>query len=250
MTETLRLFDGGVAGNDIVAGVDGIHSIPDSKIPKYIAGYHPATGIRAGDAANTTNARFRTEVGIAGDHYGQIYMKYNTAHGSSGNYLIFLSWANSSNTIIASLRVGFNREFNIRVGASTVVRTGSANEIPLNAWFRLDYHVKPSTTDIFYELYDDPDAVFGTGLQPIIQGSIDVDSSSATRLILGPNSSNSMIKDFSYDTLRFTSVNYFDPYVPPAGPSYKVWNGSAEVAATAKIWNGSAEVNIGSTAIQ
>lgn len=35
----------------------------------------------------------------------------------------------------------------------------------------------------------------------------------------------------------------------PSGPSFKVWNGSAEVPATVKLWNGSAEVPVSLSAI-
>ena len=48
-------------------------------------------------------------------------------------------------------------------------------------------------------------------------------------------------------SLSGTSVDADDPpgfsySLTPAGPTFKVWNGSAEVAATLKVWNGSAEV--------
>lgn len=48
----------------------------------------------------------------------------------------------------------------------------------------------------------------------------------------------------------FVDLVYFaDSTVAPSGPTFKVWNGTAEVAATVKLWDGSSEVAVSLSSI-
>jgi hypothetical protein len=243
MTSTTITFDGGTIGADIAAGSNGIQSVPDTPAPKFVTGFHGAAQVRSGGSSNTTNCRFRVDTGISGDQYISAYLKYNTAHTSSGNFCIFLSAANSSNTTSFDFRVGSNKEFNIRVGASTVVRSGSTNDIPVNSEFRLDFQITGTTCN--WRIFYNPEALNTT--TPDLSGTFTFTSATISRLVLGATSSSTLTKDWSYDTIRANNTGWHDAFNPAApGPTLKVWNGSAEVVATYKVWNGSAEVAIGS----
>lgn len=209
MTDVTTTFDGGTPGASLVAGANGIQSVPDTLVPKFIAGLHGTAAVRAGDATNTADSRFRVDLGVSGNHFGSIYMRCNTAHASAGNFVTFFNWVNSSNSIMASLRAGSARELNIRVGASTVVRAGSAGEIPDNAWFRFDWQVTGTT--INWRLFYDPNASqFST---PSLSGNFTFTSATISRLVLGVQASQTINKDWSYDTIRASNTGYwYSPY--------------------------------------
>jgi len=245
MTSVTTTFDGGTVGANISAGSNGIQAVVDALVPVFATGFHGAAQVHAGGSSNTADSRFRVDTGVSGDQYGSIYLKYNTPHSSAGNFLIFLSWVNSSNTIIASLRAGSARELNIRVGASTVVRTGSSGDIPNNAEFRFDWRVNGTTIE--WKMFYSPEAAAGS--TPDLSGTITGISGTVSRLTLGPTSSTALTKDWNYDTIRSRdTTGWWDPFNPATGPAFTVWNGSTEVAITSmKYWNGSAEVAILST---
>lgn len=239
-TQTLT-FDGGVDGADLSAGSNGIESLPDALVPKFTSAGKHNIGVRTGGSANTTDSRFRVLLGPSGDHYGSIYMKLNTVNAS--NFVIFMSWANSANSIMASLRCGSDRALNIRVGASTIVRTGSAGEIPLASWFRFDWQVTGTT--INWRLHYNPEAAVGD--TPDLSGNFTFTSATINKLILGANASQTIAKDWSYDTVRAQndSASWWDAYSPPdPGDDQEVyvWNGSAETQAEVTVWNGTSEV--------
>ena len=209
MTDVTTTFDGGTVGASLVAGANGIQSVPDTLIPKYIAGLHGAAAVRAGDATNTADSRFRVDLGVSGNHYGSIYMRLNTSHSSSGNFVTFFNWVNSANSIMASLRAGSARELNIRVGASTIVRAGTAGDIPNNAWFRFDWQVTGTT--INWRLFYDPNAEAFT--TPNLSGTFTFTSATISRLVLGVQASQAINKDWSYDTVRASNTGYwYGPY--------------------------------------
>lgn len=240
MTDTLITFDNGTLWQPIVAGENGIHSVTDAYTPYFGNGIHN-NGVFAGDAANTVDARFRVELGLSGDHYGSIYMGYVGDHASAGDFVSFFSWVNSSNSIMASLRVGGNRELQIRVGASTIVRAGSPNEIPVGFWFRFDWQV--SGTTINWRMHTNPYAAVGD--TPALSGSFTFASATIARLVLGPQSSDAITKYWVYDTVRATDTGtWYGSYSPPAvAPTVKVWNGTAEVDGVVTIWDGTTEVS-------
>jgi hypothetical protein len=245
MTTTTITFDGGSVGSNIAAGSNGIDSVPDALLPKFSTGFHGAAQVTSGTSSNTADSRFRVDLGLSGDHFGSIYLKMNTNHTSSGNFVTFLSWANSGNTILASLRCGSSREFNIRSGTSTVVRAGSSNEIPAaGSEWRCDWQYTGTTVN--WRIFYNPEALVGD--TPDLSGSFSAAAGTVAKLVLGVQSSQTIVKHWSHDTVRARNTgSWWDPFnPPPVGPTYKVWNGSAEVAATAKVWNGSAEVAIGS----
>lgn len=247
MTTQTLTFDSGTIGADVAAGSNGIQSVVDTPAPKFQAGFHGAAQIVAGGSSNTTDCRCRCDLGVSGDQFNSIYLKYNTAHTSSGNFLIFLSLCNSSNSIQISFRVGSAGEFNIRTGTSTVVRTGSSGEIPTNSEFRLDWQITGTTCN--WWLYKtNPEALKATTAD--LSGTFTFPSSTISRAILGPNSSTALTKHFSYDTLRTDTAARLEAFNPAAaGPTLKIWNGSAEVTpSSVKVWNGSSEVAYGSIA--
>jgi hypothetical protein len=247
MTDVTVTFDGGTPGVDVAAGSNGIQSVVDTPAPKFQSGFHGAAQVVAGGSSNTTDCRCRVDTGNSGDQYLSIYLKENTAHTSSGNFCIFVSLCNSSNSIQISFRVGSAGEFNIRTGTSTIVRTGSSGEIPVNSEFRLDLQLTGTTCN--WWLYKtDPEADPASSAD--LSGTFTFPSSTISRWIIGPNSSTALTKHWSYDTLRSSTSGRLPAYNPaPAGPTYKVWNGSAEVACTIKVWNGSSEVAVASVAV-
>jgi hypothetical protein len=247
MTSVTTTFDGGTVGNNIAAGSNGIQSTVDTLLPKFATGFHGAAQVHAGTSTNTADSRFRVDLGVSGNHFGSIYLKYITPHTSSGNFCSFLSWVDSSNNIMATLRAGSARELNIRVGTSTVVRTGASGDIPNNSEFRFDWQVTGTT--INWRLFYNPEALVGS--TPDLSGTFTFTSATISRLVLGPQSSTALTKDWNYDTVRARDTGtWWDPFnPPPVGPTVTLWNGSAEVAVTYKVWNGSAEVAIGSIAV-
>lgn len=247
MTSVTTTFDGGTVGSNIAAGSNGIQAVSDALVPVFATGYHGAAQVHAGGPSNTADSRFRVDLGVSGDHFGSIYLKYNTPHSSSGNFCKYLSWTTSSNTILATLRVGSAREFSIQNGAGTSLRAGSASEIPNNAEYRLDWQFTGTTVN--WKQFNNPEALVGA--TPDLSGSFTASAGTVSRLLLGPNSTTALTKDFNYDTIRARDTGtWWDPYNPaPVGPTIKVWNGAAEVACTYKVWNGSAEVAIGSWAV-
>jgi hypothetical protein len=250
MTSVTTTFDGGTVGSNIVSGSNGIQStLGDTPVPVFATGFHGTAQVHAGGSSNTADSRFRVDLGVSGDHFGSIYLKYNTPHSSSGNYCKFLSWVTSSNTVLATLRVGSAREFSIQNGAGTSLRAGSASEVPNNSEFRFDWQFTGTTVN--WRLFYSPEALVGD--TPDLSGSFTASAGTVSRLLLGPNSSTALTKDFNYDTIRARDTGTwwdpFNPTIPPAGPTIKVWNGTAEVACTYKVWNGTAEVAIGSWAV-
>lgn len=244
MTDTLVNFDGGTIGANLSAGSNGIQAVPDALAPTFVTGFHGAAAVRAGGAANTADCRFRVDLGVSGNHYGSIYMKYNTPHSSSGNFVNFWSLATSSNVLMMTLRAGSNRELNMRIGASTTVRTGASGDIPNNSLFRFDWRVNGTTFE--WKLFYDPEA--DDASTPNLSGSQTLDSGTPSRLVLGCQSSTALTKDWSYDTLRATNTgSWFEPFnPPPPDPGdetpFTVWNGSIEVpVASMGVWNGTTE---------
>jgi hypothetical protein len=243
MTDVLVDFNGGSVGSDIAAGSNGIQSVVDTPAPKFVTGFHGAAQVHAGGSSNTADCRFRVDTGNSGDQYLSVYLKYNTAHSSAGNFCIFASLCNSSNSIQISFRVGSNKEFNIRTGTSTVVRAGSSNEVPVNAEFRLDLQLTGTTCN--WRIFYDPEADNAT--TPDLSGSFTFPSSTISRWIFGPNSSTALTKDFNYDTVRSSTSGWLNAFNPPSVgfSNVKIWNGSTEVTPSSiKVWNGSAEVSI------
>jgi hypothetical protein len=249
MTSVTTTFDTGTIGADCTAGSDGIQSVPDTLKPKFATGFHGAARVEAGNSSNTSDVRARVDLGVSGNHMGSIYLKYETPHSSSGNFHVFMSWATSSNQLPASLRVGSGRELNIRLADNSIVRTGSAGDIPNAAWFRLDWKCA-SATSIEWKIFYDPEA--SSGSTPDLSGTITTASFTVSRLVLGPNSATSMTKHWSFDTVRAQNddTTWWDAFNPPSGsPTVTVWNGTTELATTYKVWDGAAEVAIGSWAV-
>lgn len=243
MTSTLLTFDGGVPGASVVAGANDIDAILDGA-PVFAAGLHGAAAVRAGASSNTADSRFRVALGLSGDHSGSTYLRCNTAHGSGSASVNFFHITSSTNSFLVQFRAGPNNALNIRVG-TTNVRTGSSNEIPIGSWFRLDWQLVGTAMNwrVYYNRTSD-----GT---PSLSGSVTVDTFTATKLILGAQSTSAIFKDWSFDTVRIDSSGAWlgaFPEPPPAS-GFTVLNGSTELAATATIWNGTAEVAIGSWAI-
>lgn len=241
MTTTLENFDAGTVGNTVVAGSNGIQNVMEGT-QTYITGYQGTAAVRAGAAANTTDTRFRVALGMTGDHSGSIYVKNNTAHGSGSASVNFFHVVDNSNSFIVQFRAGPSNALTIRVG-STNVYTGAINTIPVGSWCRLDWQLSGTTFDWRW-FSTDPQGASGT---QDLSGSVTGGSFSATRLILGAQSTSSIPKDWSFDTFRADSAGgWLGPYVPPAPPSsgVSVWDGSAEVSATFSLWNGSAEVSL------
>lgn len=238
MVATLTTFDAGTPGDTVVAGVNGIDAVMDGS-QSYITGYHGAAAVRAGSAANTADNRFRVALGITGNHSGSAYMKNNTAHGSGSASVNFFHVVDNSNSFIVQFRCGPSNALAIRVGASNVY-SGAINTIPVGTWCRLDYQLS-GTTFNWRWFSTDPDSS-GT---PDLSGSITAGAFTATKVILGAQSTTSLPKDWSFDTIRADdSGAWLGPYVPPAPPSsgVTVWNGSAEVAVDMSLWDGSSEV--------
>lgn len=232
MTEVITTFDAGTPGSDLVAGANGIQSTPDALMPKFINGIH-GVGVRSGSPTNTDEVRFRVDLGVSGNHFGSAYFKCNTLNAST--FVTFMSWVNTGNSIMASLRVGSDRAFNIRVGASTIVRAGSANEIPVGSWFRVDWQVTGTT--INWRLFYNPEAPATD--TPSLSGNFTFTTATISRLVLGANASTAITKDWSYDTVRARDTgSWYGPY----GPYVTVWNGTAEVTAAVSQWNGSSEI--------
>jgi hypothetical protein len=245
MTTSLKTFDSGTVGATVTTGTNGIDSILDGT-QTYITGYHGTAAVRAGAAANTADTRFRTDLGMTGNHSGSCYMRNNTAHGSGSASVNFFHIADASNGFLAQFRCGPSNALAIRVGASNVY-SGAINTIPLT-WCRLDWQL--SGTTLQWRWYStNPDGANGT---QDLSGSVTASALTAAKIIIGAQSTTSVPKDWSFDTVRAdSSAVWLGPYVPPVtGPTYTIWNGSSEVAVgSVKIWNGSSEVAIGSTTI-
>lgn len=245
MTSTLLTFDAGTPGNTVVAGVNGINGITTGT-QKYITGFHGAAAVQAGSPTNTVDSRFKVLLGLTGNHYGSIYLRNNTAHGSGSSSVNFFQLTSTTNEIIAQLRVRPSNAFSIRVAGAVEVRTGTAGDIPVGAWFRLDWQQTGTTFN--WRIFYTPE-----GTTPDLSGSVTTTAANpAESLILGADSSAAIIKDWSFDTVRVNDGSvWFGPYsTPPTGPTVKLWTGSAEVAVSSvSIWTGSAEVPISSLAI-
>lgn len=239
MVATLETFDAGTVGGAVTAGSNGIDSVMDGS-QTYITGYHGAAAVRAGAAANTADTRFRTVLGMSGDHSGSAYMRNNTAHGSGSASVNFFHIVDTSNAFVVQFRAGPSNAFNIRVGASNVY-SGAINTIPVASWCRLDYQLS-GTTFNWRWFSTNPDGASGT---QDLSGTLTAGAFTAAKIIAGAQSTSSIPKDWSFDTFRADSAGgWLGPYTPPPPPSsgVTVWNGSAEVDAEFTLWNGSSEV--------
>lgn len=249
MVSTLVTFDGGTPGNAVVAGQNGIDSIAAGS-QLYIPGFHGAAGVRAGSAANTVDTRFRVALGLTGGHYGSIYLKNDTAHGSGTASVNFLQIISTSSEIMVWLRARPGNALSIRTTGGVELRTGTAGEIPVGSWFRLDWSFHTTTFD--WRIFYTPE-----GTVPDLSGTVTTTATAnpAEKLVLGADSSNAIIKDWSFDTVRLNDgATWYGPYStvtpPPTGPTMKLWTGSAEVAiSSVSLWTGSAEVPISSLEI-
>lgn len=249
MVSTLVTFDGGTPGNTVVAGQNGIDSIAAGS-QSYIAGFHGAAAVRAGSPSNTVDTRFRVALGLSGGHYGSIYLKNDTAHGSGSSSVNFFQIVSSSNEVMVWLRARPGNAFSIRTTGGVELRTGTAGELPVGAWFRLDWSFHVTTFD--WRIFYTPE-----GTTPDLSGTVNTTATNqpADKLVLGADSSAAIPKDWSFDTVRFNDgASWYGPYStgtpPPTGPTAKLWTGSAEVAVSSvTLWTGSAEVPISSLAI-
>lgn len=245
MTTSLLTFDSGTVGGAVSAGSNGIDAILDGS-QSYITGYHGAAAVRAGAAANTADTRFRTALGMSGNHSGSAYMKNNTAHGSGSASVNFFHVVDNTNSFLVQFRCGPSNALAIRVGASNVY-SGAINTIPVGSWCRLDYQLS-GTTFNWRWFSTNPDS---SG-SPDLSGTLTAGSFTATKIIAGAQSTSSIPKDWSFDTFRADSAGgWLGPYVPPtSGPTVKIWNGTSEVTAgSVSVWNGTSEVAIGSISI-
>lgn len=243
MTDLLLTFDAGVPPNAVVAGANGVETIVEGT-QMYEAGYHD-TGIRAGGAANTTNTRYKIDLGLTGNHFGSIYLRNKTAHGSGTASVNFFYLVDTTNTNMARFRVGPSNALSIIAPEPTVVRTGAAGDIPVNSDFRFDWNV--AGTVLTWKVFYNPEAAAAS--TPDRTGTVTV-AGTADKIILGAQSSSAVIKDWSADTLRVTNTgSWFEPYsdAPPADSGLTLWNGTAEVPVTATLWNGTAEVPVTAT---
>lgn len=248
MVSTLQTFDAGTPGNTVVAGSNGINAITTGT-QKYITGFHGAAAVQAGGSTNTVDSKFKVLLGLTGNHYGSIYLRNNTAHGSGTASCNFFQLTSTTNEVVVQLRVRPGNAFSIRVAGAVEVRTGTAGEIPVGAWFRLDWQQVGTTFN--WRIFYSPE-----GTTPDLTGSVTTTATNpAESLILGADSSTAIIKDWSFDTVRANDgAAWFGPYStpppPPTGPTVKLWTGSAEVAiSSVSIWTGTAEVAVDSLAI-
>jgi hypothetical protein len=241
MAETTETFDAGFPGDTVASGVNGINAIIEGT-QVYETGYHGAARVRAGGSANTTNTRFRVNLGLSGDHYGSVYCNNKTAHGSGSSAVNFLYIVDNSNAHIARFRAKPSNVLSIVNAAGTEVYAGAAGDIPVNSNFRLDWHLVGTTLD--FRVFYDPEALSSS--TPDRSGTATVTAATAAAVHLGGQSSASIVKDWSFDTLRAKNTgSWYDPYEPPTVDSgVTVWNGTSEVDATVTIWNGTSEVAI------
>jgi hypothetical protein len=199
------------------------------------------SSIRTGSSSNVDNIRFRVDLGdISGDHYGSIYLRNNTAHGSGSSYCSFFHLVTSTGVWIAEMRCGPSNGFSIR-SSNVEVRSAGVNEIPVNAWFRLDWRNTAST--FYWRLFSDPN-----GTTPTLSGSYSTSAitTPAQTLMLGAYSNNSaLVKDWSFDLVRAsdTEADWYGPYsesTPTAGVT--VWDGAQELEVVSiGVWDGTTE---------
>lgn len=206
MVSTLLTFDAGTPGNTVVAGANGIASITTGT-QKYIAGFHGAAAVQAGLSTNTVDSKFKVSLGLNGNHYGSIYLRNNTAHGSGTASVNFFQLTSTTNEVIAQLRVRPSNALSIRVAGAVEVRTGTAGEIPVGAWFRLDWQQAGTTFN--WRIFLTPE-----GTTPDLSGSVTTTATNPSdSLILGADSSSAIIKDWSFDTVRANDgAAWFGPY--------------------------------------
>jgi len=241
MTDTLETFDAGFPGDTVAAGTNGINAIIEGT-QVYETGYHGAARVRAGGSANTANTRVRVNLGLSGNHYGSIYCINKTAHGSGSSAVNFLYIVDNSNGHLVRFRVKPSNALSLVNAAGTELSAGAAGDIPVNSNFRLDWHLNGTTLD--WRVFYDPESP--AAATPDRSGSVTVTSATAAAVHLGGQSSASIIKDWSFDTLRVTNTGtWFEPYEPPVVDSgVTVWNGVSEEDATVTVWNGTDEVAI------
>jgi len=208
MVARLYTFDTGVVDQPIVAGQDGIDEIVDALAPTYADTGYGGVCVRAGSPANTADSRFRMLLGLTGNHSGSIVMRNNTAHGSATSSVNFFHITAADNTQIIQFRATPNNALSIRVNA-VEHRVGSPNEIPVGAWFRVDWTLIGSTFS--WLLFYDRD-----GTSADLSGTVDTSAVTqpAAKLMLGAQStSTTIIKDWSFDTIRIK--NYGSGFTTP-----------------------------------
>lgn len=214
MAVTLSTFDLGLPGDNVIADTNGVGQIIEGT-PVYIPGYHGGAAVRTGGSSTVTNTRFRVALGISGNHYGSLYLKNNTAHGSTTSAVNFFYLLASDNSYLAYFRVKAGNALSIRLNSGTEVRAGAANDIPINSWFRLDW--QQSGTTFNWRIFYDPSATAVS--TPDLSGTVDTSAIAlpATSLILGAQSNDAtIVKDWSFDTVRAKDTgSWYDPYVIP-----------------------------------
>jgi hypothetical protein len=238
MTDTLLTFDDGVPTATVSALDDDIDAIQNGT-QVYDVGIHGAACVRAGGAANTTDTSFRVALGMSGDHYGSIYMKNTTGHGSGSASVNFWQIVSSLNEFIAQMRVRPSNALSIRVN-NIEVYLSSVNAIPINAVFRMDWRL--SGTSLDWKVFYDPEA---DGSTPDLSGNVTARALTATGLILGAVSTSSVVKDWSFDTVRATNTgSWFGAFNPPPATGVMVWDGTDEIPGTLTLWDGTNEIPI------
>lgn len=240
MTDTLIEFDGGTPGNAVVAGANGIDTIQGGA-PEFATGFHGAACVRCGSAANTTNTHFRVDLGgIAGDHFGSIYLINTTAHGSGSASVNFFQMVTALNEFIVQMRVKPSSQLSVRV-SNIEVWLGSLNDIPVNAWFRMDW--QQSGTTFTFKIFLDPEA--DSASTPDITDSVTTSAVVADGLIIGAVSTSSIPKDWSFDTIRATDTGtWFAPFNPPPATGVMVWDGTDEIPGAITVWDGTDEIEV------
>lgn len=243
MTDTLETFDGALPGDTVTAGSNGVNAIIEGS-QSYEAGYHGTTRLRCGGAANTVSTRARVNLGLTGNHYGSIYCINKTAHGSGSAAVNFFYLVDNSNGHLVRFRVRPSNAFSILNAAGTELRAGTAGDIPVNSNFRLDWHLSGTTLD--WRIFWDPEALSSD--TPDRSGTVTTSSATAAAVHLGGQSSSSIIKDWSFDTVRVSNTigawfSRYEPVAPESGVT--VWDGASEVDAVVTVWDGASEVAVG-----
>lgn len=241
MTSILLNFDG-TPPNDVEVGQNNIYEL-NVGVPYYTSDkMFGSSSIRAGAASNVNNVRFRVDLGdISGDHYGSIYLRNNTAHGSGSSYVSFFHLVTSSGIWLCEMRCGPSNGLSIRSN-NVDVRTAGLNEIPINSWFRLDWRHASST--MYWRLFTNP-----SGTTPDLSGSYSTSAitTAPQSLMLGGFSNNAgIVKDWSFDLVRASDTlgDWYGPYsesTPTAGIT--VWDGGQELEVVSiSVWDGTTEL--------
>lgn len=217
---------------------NGVYGDPGGTYPNVVAS-GPRSPQLEFPTANSKSAAPFWNLGTLTRCAGRFYVTTPAAWNAASHTIAQID---SSGTLCARINIsgsGAPGQLRIINAATTQVGATASNTLALNTRYRVEWTLDQVSGVFAVNMYLGDSTTVFTGLSATSSYG-----SSCNRVVFG-NYSTAAVPLMQYDDFAVAdTATFIGPAVtpPPATPTIKLWNGTAEVAVTAKLWNGTAEV--------